>query len=122
MKKKLFSCLVVAIICLISSLSMAQLQLVAPSAEQSGDVAITAGQGYFHGIMIGCASGVTINAYDSTGASGRKLMPTLYFPGSATSQTHSVDMGSYGVFYHTGVYIDVTTTGTLRYIVYFTSK
>lgn len=122
MKKRLFIGLVLALTLLFASLAGAQLQLVGPSTEKSADASITTGQGYFHGVLIGCASGVTVDIYDNTSAAGRKLIPTQYFPGSATNQTHSIDMGTYGVFYNTGVYVDVTTSGTLRYMVYFTPK
>jgi len=119
--RKLFALIVLAV-CLSASMVFGQPLQVGLSAQQTGDVSITTGEGYFHGVLIGCASGVTVDVYDNTAASGRKLMPTLYFAGSATNQTHSVDMGSYGVFYDTGIYVDVTTSGTLRYTVYFTSK
>ena len=122
MKKTWVLGLVISCLIGLSSMAFGQPLYVAPSAEQTGDVSITTGEGYFHGILIGCASGVTVDVYDNTAASGRKLMPTLYFPGSATNQSHSVDMGSAGVFYNKGIYVDVTTTGTLRYIVYSTPK
>jgi len=95
-----------------------------PSAEQTADAAITTSQGLFHGIAVitDATNSVTVKVYDNaTAASGTKLIPDWTVTTSTTDriQTYSVYPP---VRYYSGLYIDITTSGAVTYIVFFESN
>ena len=116
MKRKIV--ILTVLVMLFSGIAYSQQMSMGTSEQQTGDALITTSDGFFNGVLVACASGVTVDIYDNTSAAGRKMMPTVYLPGSSTNQLFSINVDP-PVAYHNGIYVDVTTTGTLRYMVYF---
>jgi hypothetical protein len=88
------------------------------SGLTASGIAIT-GQGRFHGIMLKCdgSNDVTINVYDNTAASGTKLIPTSsVFDGTVRLMAISF---SPGVFYDTGIYIEITCAGATEIMAFY---
>ena len=92
------------------------------SETKTADAAITTSGGLFHGITVvtDATNAVTLNIYDNaTAASGRKLIPTdtvITTSAADRVQTYSVYPP---VEYYSGVYVDITCSGTVAYMVYF---
>lgn len=90
------------------------------SALKTADALIISGRAEFHGITItgDGTNAVTVDIYNNTEGSGEKITPTLNFPQSATSKTQAYSV-SPPVRCNNGIYVDITTTGTASYIIYF---
>ena len=90
------------------------------SAVKTSDALITTGPGYFYGITVtgDGTNAITVDVHNGTTTSGDKIAPTLNFPQSASTktQTYSVDPP---VYCATGIYVNITTSGTLSYTVYY---
>jgi hypothetical protein len=90
------------------------------STTQTGDVALTATGGLLAGLMVitDGTNTVTMDIYDNaTAASGKKLVPTMPI---TTSSTNRISTFALDVPYHNGLYFDITCSGTVSYMVYFT--
>lgn len=77
------------------------------------------GQGRFHGLIVKCdgVNDVTLNVYDNTAASGTQLIPTdSIFDGTVRLAAISL---SPGVYYNTGVYVEITCAGTTEVMVLY---
>lgn len=90
------------------------------SATKTGAALIISARAEFHGITItgDGTNAVTVDIYNNTEGSGEKISPTLNFSQSATSKTQAYGV-SPPVRCDKGIYIDVTTAGTVSYTVYF---
>lgn len=90
------------------------------SAAQTGDALIITGRVEFHGITItGDGTNViTVDVHDGTTTGGEKIAPTLNFAQSAASKTQTYGV-SPPVACSTGIYVNVTTAGTVSYVVYY---
>ena len=91
------------------------------SDEQTAAAAIKASSGWFHGITVitDGTNSVTISIYDNaSAASGTELIPTWIVTTSSANraQTYSV---SPPVRTKNGIYVNVTTSGTVTYMVYY---
>jgi hypothetical protein len=89
------------------------------SGEKSADALIHAGEGGFQGITFALdgTNACTVSVYDNTSAAGTLLMPTTVMPTSATQRS----VGFYfnpPVQYNTGIYVDITSSGTCSFVVY----
>jgi hypothetical protein len=92
------------------------------SSEQTADAAITTAGGYLSGIMVitDGTNSVTVDIYDNaTAASGTQLIPQWVIPSSTTSRAATLSFGGVGLKFYNGVYVDVTTSGTVKYMVYW---
>lgn len=116
--KKVFLLMVVFL--LVWSASAFAVDRVSYSGTSEGDALIASGRAEFHGITItgDGTNAVTVDIYNNTAGSGDKITPTLNFPQSATSKTQAYGVNP-PVSCGTGIYVDVTTAGTVSYTVYF---
>lgn len=91
------------------------------SAEKTGDAAIVTGSGDFLGIMVvpDGTNDVTVSVYNNTAASGNELIPTFICSGSTDACVVGFEKGENQ--YNTGIYVDITTSGTVTYMVYYSS-
>lgn len=97
----------------------AQEVVVGTSGVKTADAGITSGSGEFHGLFVVTdgTNACTVAVYDNTAASGTKLQPTVIAPAGA-----SYGMGyswNPPIPYGTGIYVDITTSGTCSYAVQF---
>ena len=93
---------------------------VIQSAEKSADASIYDGPCLFYGLVIATdgTNDVTIDVYDNTAASGTKLLPTIVIPTSADIRYETIWFGK-PVWCKTGIYVDITTAGTVAYMAYY---
>jgi hypothetical protein len=98
-------------------------ETVVGSGEKTASAMIATGSGAFHGIMFATngTDAVTVSVYDNTAASGTKLVPTLVIPSSATSRAASLSIGP-AVEFVTGLYVEITCSGTVGYVVYTSGR
>jgi len=93
------------------------------SAQLDDDSAITTSGGVFHRVIIISDSSdyIDIDIYDNaTAASGTKLIPTTRITTSSTDRIQSISLDP-PVRYYNGIYVDITTNGTAKYMVYYFS-
>jgi hypothetical protein len=90
------------------------------SDEKTADALILTGAGYFHQIVVmpDGSNDVTFSIYDNTSATGTEILPTLTFAGDGGAQASppvwvSVD---------SGIYVDITTAGTVAYVILYRGK
>lgn len=87
------------------------------SNEKTADALIYTGRCYFHQLIItpDGTNDVTVSFYDNTAGSGTEFLETMTFAGDGgTKATPPV-----WIKLNTGIYIDVTTVGTVGYTVLF---
>lgn len=115
--KKLIIGLVVAV--LIGMAGIGYADDCRATAEKTASAAIVTGAGKLCGVMIATdgTNAVTLNIYDNTAASGTKLIPTRVIPTSSTSRGWSVGFNP-AIPFKTGLYISVSTAGTVSYVPY----
>ena len=94
------------------------------SGEKTDDAKITTGYGYFRGIMLitDGSNSVTVDIYDNTSATGRKLIPTWTVTTSSTNRAQALAFDKEELYYYSGIYVDVTTSGTVTYMIYYDPK
>ena len=93
------------------------------SAIQTDDKAIATGKGVVYGglLVLDGTYSVTVSIYDGTSNAGTALIPPLIFTTSSTSRNAYFSLDPPEGF-KTGLYVDVTTTGSVSYIIYYESK
>ena len=84
----------------------------------TADNLVYTGLGRLRGIFVitDGSNSVTIDAYDNTSAAGTKMIPSWTITGS--DNYASVSFGN-GEGFGKGLYIDITTSGTVSYMVYY---
>lgn len=89
------------------------------SGDLTADALIQTGQGSLHGLFFipDGSNTITVSIYDNTAASGKKLIPTFIVPATPSGQLYSVGI-SPPVQFGTGLYVDITCSGTAHYVVY----
>ena len=95
------------------------------SVGNTADGVITVGAGYLKGMIIHTdgTNSVTFAVYDhATAASGNKLFSTITVTTSAANRTTALSFDGQECPYFNGIYVDLTTSGTVTYDVYFESK
>ena len=93
------------------------------SVEKTAAAAITTSSGIFHGLIVSTdgTNAVTVSIYDNaSAASGMELIPTTVITSSSSDRVQAISI-SPAVRYHKGVYVDITTSGTVTYKVYYMS-
>lgn len=89
------------------------------TADLTADAAAFSGRANLYGVWIVTdgTNSVTFDIYDSLAASGTTLIPTTVVdPNDGVTQTFSFGPP---LKCDTGVYVDITTTGTVAYKVYY---
>ncbi len=92
------------------------------SVGNTADKAITATGGYLKGIIVHTdgTNSVTLNVYDNaTAASGNKLFSTWTVTTSASNRSATLSFDGQECLFVNGIYVDITTSGTVTYDVYF---
>jgi hypothetical protein len=90
------------------------------SGEKTADATILTGAGYFKQIIVmpDGTNDVTVSIYDNTASSGTEILPTLTFAGDGGPQASP----PVWVSANTGIRVDVTTAGTVAYVVLYRGK
>lgn len=91
------------------------------STQLDDDAAITIKEGVFHGVIIISDSSdyIDMDIYDNaTEASGTKLIPTVRITTSSTDRIQTISLSPPVRFYN-GIYVDITTNGTVKYMIYW---
>ena len=66
---------------------------------------------------------VTLNLYDNTAASVKKLLPTDYLiKTSSTNREHTIEFRRDEGYVGVGIYVSISTSGSVNYMVYFENK
>ena len=92
------------------------------SAGHAADALITTGQGIFTGIFLATdgTNSVTVAIYDGTDNTGSALLSSFVVTSGATDRVRGVGYDKTdNVRYFTGIYVDITTAGTVSYDVTF---
>lgn len=86
------------------------------SGAKNADAVISTGPVIVQSVMIGTdgTNNVTVDLYDSSGASGTKLIPSITVVGS----DYYGGVTNLNVQADRGVYLDITTAGTAQVVVY----
>jgi len=89
------------------------------STDKTADALIYTGYSNFTGILIitDGSNTVTVDIYDGTSTSGTKIIPTIVF--DPADNTNHVLSFLPPIKMNDGIYIDVTTAGTVTYKVYY---
>jgi hypothetical protein len=90
------------------------------TGQKTASGLIFTGDGYFAGIIVSTdsANAVTLDIYDGITATGNKLIPTTTVTTSAIDRVQAFKPPGGPVHFITGLYIDVTCSGTVKYVVY----
>lgn len=120
--------LVFVLISLLSSVAYAG---YLPSPEYTDDALVTQSPGVFQGIVIATdgVHNVVISIYDHNsddvlrkdgkkGTIGTKLLPTMEIP-TSESDRYRIIFLPVDIDFKKGLYVDVTTSGIVRYIIYY---
>lgn len=96
----------------------------ANSIGNTADGICAVGQGYFTGLLVHTdgTNAVTVSVYDNTAASGTKLMSTWTVPSSTSNRTAAIGFMEKECPYSTGIYVDITTSGTVTYDCYYSGR
>lgn len=89
------------------------------SGNKDADALIRSGEGNFHGFAVAtdATNACTFSFYDNTTTSGTLLMPTSIVTTSATDRMRVYTFNP-PVRFNTGLYVDITCSGTCNYVVY----
>jgi hypothetical protein len=91
------------------------------SDEGTASASVVTGPGLLDGIILNTdgTNPVTLNIYDNTAASGTQLIPDdTVITTSSTARLSKISF-SPPLRFNTGVYVEVTTSGAVGYIVYY---
>ena len=91
------------------------------SEDYTADAAVRTSSGVFYGMWVitDGANNVTVSVYDNaSAASGTKIFPTTIIPVSDTGAATTISFNP-PIKYTKGVYVDITTSGTVTYKVYY---
>ena len=115
---KKYLSLIVIILLFTASMSFALTNRVLYSAVKTADALIATGWAEMHGLVISTdgLNSVTMDIHNGTTAAGDKIAPTITFPATPVTQAISFNPP---VACSTGIYINITTAGTLSYTVYY---
>ena len=94
------------------------------TATLTADAKVTTGRGFITGIIVMTdgTNNVTVEIYDNVTAGGEKIIPTWIIPTSATNRSSALSFGGDGEPFDTGIYVDITTSGTVSYMVYYEKR
>jgi hypothetical protein len=117
---KRFTMLLIVIVMALYSATMASgvTNRVLYSAVKTADALIATGWTEMHGIIVSTdgTNAVTMDIYNGTSSAGAKIAPTITFPATPVTQAVSFNPP---VSCSSGIYINITTAGTLSYTVYY---
>lgn len=90
----------------------------------TGDALIAVGRGSFRGIIVhtDATNSVTVDIYDATSATGTKLLSSWTVTTSAVDRVQAIGFSDNECPFENGIYVDVTTSGTVTYDTYYVSR
>ncbi len=93
------------------------------STEYTADALVRTGEAHIYGIVIATdgTNAVTLDIHDGTTVAGSTIMPTTVIPTSATQRSGSIGFDP-PVMCNDGIYVNITTAGTLSYTVYYNAS
>jgi len=93
------------------------------SAVKTADALILTGNGWLYGIVAATdgTNAVTFKTYNNTEASGTKVHPDWIATTSATNRMSAISFDP-PLIMTNGIYVDITTAGTVSYVVYYRSQ
>jgi len=96
---------------------------VRQSGIKTSSQTAVSGAGYLYGIMVSTdgTNDVTVVSYDNTAATGTKLHPDWVVTTSASNRAQVLGFDP-PVAFNNGVYVSVTTGGTVSYAVYYRAR
>jgi hypothetical protein len=117
--KRIISVLLIILLVGIASVLGAQSRVLYSTAR-TDDALITTGAAEFHGITVtgDGTNSITVDIHNGLTTSGEKIAPTLFFPQSGTNKTQTYSVNP-PVYCGTGIYVNITTSGTISYTVYY---
>lgn len=120
---KRFVLIILALLLAIPTMAFTPQEYMGYSAVKTADALIHTGQGYFYGIVVATdgSDAVTVETYDNTAGSGTELHPDTICTTSASDRLCALSFDP-PVPYNTGLYIDITTSGSASYVVYYREK
>jgi len=119
MKKAIRAIAIVAIVLMLATPVWAE-EWAKGSGQQTADALIYTGEGVLHGIIVvtDATNAVTVNIYDGVTATGTRLIPETVVTTSAVDRIQAIRPPA-PVRFYTGIYVDITCSGTAKYVVYF---
>ena len=115
--KKLFVCLVLLLMPVVA-MGFTD-SYMNHTGEKTADGSIMAEPGYLYGLIVVTdgTNAVTMDIHDhASSTSGNKIVPTMVFAATPRVQSVSFDPPLYCMY---GVYVNLTTSGTVAYMGYF---
>jgi len=114
--KKLF----LILLCMFIPLVFSGQALADRSVTKTADALIDTGKGLITGIMVitDGSNSATIAIYDNTSGSGTKLIPDWIVTTSSSNRAATLTFKP-GESYANGLYVDVTCSGDVSYMVYY---
>ena len=96
---------------------------VNPGTVATADQLTHTGASFFHGISVATdgTNSVTFDVYDGTDNTGTKIHPSWVVTTSSVSRLQTLSIWP-PVRCATGIYVDITTSGTVEFTVYFTKE
>lgn len=94
---------------------------VASSGENTADASVLKSAGYLYSMVVATdgTNNVTFDLYDNaSAASGDKLLPSFTIVTATTNVFTAVNFKT-PLAYNKGVYVDITTSGTVGYTLYY---
>ena len=108
---------IVLVVLLMATLAWAQEARY--SGSKAASASIATGGGLFYGILVATDSttGITLNVYDNTAASGSKIIPSVVCVTDASTRVSTIFPPA-PIRYYTGLYVTVSSTDC-AYEVYY---
>ncbi|MEN6423312.1 MAG: hypothetical protein ABFD76_15335 [Smithella sp.] len=116
--KKIFFIVAMAIMLMASnSFAGADLKVIGKTT----DALIVTGNGYLKSLIVNTdgTNSVTVSIYDNTAASGSKVISTFVITTSSVNRLFTIEFLPNEIPFTKGLYVDVTTSGTVTYDVTF---
>ena len=110
---------VILLILLMASIAFAGADL--KSVGNTGDALIVTGNGYLKSLIVNTdgTNSVTVSIYDNTASSGSKVISTFIITTSSVNRLFTIEFLPKEIPFTKGLYVDVTTSGTVTYDVTF---
>jgi hypothetical protein len=117
MKKRIIFGVAMAVLLICAT---ANAQTCVSSGSKTASALIVTDTGSICGIAVSTdgTNAQTVDAYDAVSATGTKLIPTWVVTTSSTDRTQTYWF-MYPVSFTTGLYVNVSGSGTMSYVIYY---
>ncbi len=117
MKKILiiFACLLIALC------GFAADRIYSQVSTRTSSGLVASGTGILGGVVVATdgTNAVTLNIYDNTDGSGKKIIPSTVITSSASNRVQAIAVD---LQFNTGVYVTATSSGSFEYTVYYKTQ